>query len=68
MTLAEGDALPDPVPFIRAHFEDSMSKALRLVSLDIVTQRINVKWVSGEDDVRQQRWEEALLAGRLKCD
>ena len=39
MTQEEADALPDPVPFITcAHFKDSMSKARRSVTPDIVAQ------------------------------
>ena len=39
MNQAEADALPDPVPFITlARFEDSMSKARKSVTPDIVAQ------------------------------
>ena len=57
MTQEEAEALPDPVPFItRAHFEDSMSKARRSVTPDIVaqydefTEKTKAKWVTSEDD------------------
>ncbi len=37
MTQEEAIALPDPVPFItRVHFEDSMSKACRSVTPEIM--------------------------------
>mmetsp|Transcript_40774 Transcript_40774/g.122842 ORF Transcript_40774/g.122842 Transcript_40774/m.122842 type:complete len:725 (-) Transcript_40774:41-2215(-) len=39
LSQEEADALPDPVPYItRAHFEESMSKARRSVTPDIVKQ------------------------------
>jgi transitional endoplasmic reticulum ATPase len=78
MTQEEADALPDPVPFItRAHFEDSMSKARRSVTPEIVAQydefsdKIKAKWVAGEDDTAydfdraalEQEREDALLSG-----
>lgn len=57
MTQEEADALPDAVPLItRDHFEDSMSKARRSVTPDIVAQydefekKSKAKWVAGEDD------------------
>ncbi len=57
MTQEEANALPDPVPFItRAHFKDSMSKARRLVTPEIVAQydkfsdKVKATWVAGEDD------------------
>jgi transitional endoplasmic reticulum ATPase len=57
MTQDEADALPDAVPLItRDHFEDSMSKARRSVTPDIVAQydefekKSKAKWVAGEDD------------------
>ena len=74
----EADALPDPVPFIpRAHFEDSMSKARRSVTPDIVAQydefsdKIKAKWVAGEDDTAydfdrasaEQAREDAVISG-----
>jgi transitional endoplasmic reticulum ATPase len=77
MTQEEADALPDPVPCItRAHFEDSMSKARRSVSPDIVAQydefsdKIKAKWVANEDDsaydfdraAEEQAQEDAALA------
>ena len=77
MTQEEADALPNPVPFITcAHFEDSMSKARRLVTLEIVAQydefsdKVKATWVAGEDDrvydfdraaLKQER-EDALLS------
>lgn len=78
MTQEEADALPDMVPFItRAHFEDSMSKARRSVTPDIVAQydqfsdQIKAKWVAGEDDTAydidkaaaEQAQENAMLSG-----
>ncbi|KAL9189386.1 hypothetical protein ACHAXT_009061 [Thalassiosira profunda] len=78
MTQEEADALPDPVPYItRAHFEDSMGKARRSVTPDIVAQydefsaKSKAKWVAGEDDTaydmdkaaEEQAREDALLAG-----
>ena len=78
MTQEEADALPDPVPFItRLHFEDSMSKARRSVTPDIVAQydefsdKIKAKWVAGEDDTAydfdraalDQEREDSLLSG-----
>lgn len=78
MTQEEADALPDPVPCItRAHFEDSMSKARRSVTPDIVAQydefsdKIKAKWVASEDDsaydfdraAEEQAKEDALLSG-----
>jgi len=77
MTQDEADALPDSVPFItRAHFEDSMSKARRSVTPDIVAQydefeaKIKAKWVAGEDDsaydidkaAAEQASEDAMLS------
>mmetsp|Transcript_3108 Transcript_3108/g.6847 ORF Transcript_3108/g.6847 Transcript_3108/m.6847 type:complete len:910 (+) Transcript_3108:193-2922(+) len=77
MTQEEADALPDPVPEItRAHFEDSMSKARRSVTPEIVAQytefeeKSKAKWVAGEEDTAydmdkaaaQQASEDALLA------
>jgi transitional endoplasmic reticulum ATPase len=58
LTQAEADALPDPVPVItRSHFEDSMSKARRSVSPEVVAQydefsaKIKQKWaVNDEED------------------
>lgn len=57
MTQEEADALPDPVPFItRAHFEDSMSKARRSVTPDIVaqydefTEKTKATWTTSEED------------------
>ncbi len=57
LTQAEADALPDPVPVItRAHFEDSMSKARRSVSEDVVAQydeftaKIKQKWDVNEEE------------------
>lgn len=57
LTQEEADALPDPVPMItRAHFEDSMGKARRSVTPDIVAQydeftdKLKAKWVASEDD------------------
>ncbi len=77
MTQEEAEALPDPVPFITcSHFEDSMSKARRLVTLEIVAQydefsdKVKATWVAGEDDrvydfdraaLKQER-EDALLS------
>lgn len=78
MTQEEADALPDAVPFItRAHFEDSMSKARRSVTPDIVAQydefseKSKAKWEAGEDDTaydidkaaEEQSREDALLSG-----
>eukprot|EP00581_Thalassiosira_minuscula_P016724 CAMPEP_0183727964 /NCGR_PEP_ID=MMETSP0737-20130205/26864_1 /TAXON_ID=385413 /ORGANISM="Thalassiosira miniscula, Strain CCMP1093" /LENGTH=906 /DNA_ID=CAMNT_0025959753 /DNA_START=82 /DNA_END=2802 /DNA_ORIENTATION=+ len=78
MTQEEADALPDAVPCItRAHFEDSMSKARRSVTPDIVAQydefsdKIKAKWVASEDDsaydidraAEEQAREDALLSG-----
>ena len=77
MTREEADALPDAVPYItRAHFEDSMGKARRSVTPDIVAQydefsdKIKAKWVAGEDDsaydmdkaAEEQRSEDAMLS------
>lgn len=77
MTQEEADALPDPVPEItRAHFEDSMSKARRSVTPEIVKQytdfeeKSKAKWVAGEEDsaydmdkaAAEQAREDALLA------
>jgi len=78
MTQEEADALPDSVPCItRAHFEDSMSKARRSVTPDIVAQydefsdKSKAKWVANEDDAaydmdraeEEQKREDALLSG-----
>ena len=78
MTQEEADALPDMVPFItRAHFEDSMSKARRSVTPEIVAQydqfsdQIKAKWVAGEDDTAydidkaaaEQAHANAMLSG-----
>ena len=78
MTQEEADALPDPVPFItRAHFEDSMSKARRSVTPEIVvhydefSDKIKATWVMGEDNtaydfdraVLEQEREDVLLSG-----
>ena len=78
MTQEEANMLPDPVPFItRAHFKDSMSKARRSVTLEIVAQydqfsdKIKAKRVVGEDDMAydfdraalEQEREDALLLG-----
>eukprot|EP00521_Asterionellopsis_glacialis_P006060 CAMPEP_0195281508 /NCGR_PEP_ID=MMETSP0707-20130614/785_1 /TAXON_ID=33640 /ORGANISM="Asterionellopsis glacialis, Strain CCMP134" /LENGTH=907 /DNA_ID=CAMNT_0040340401 /DNA_START=18 /DNA_END=2741 /DNA_ORIENTATION=- len=56
LTQAEADALPDPIPCItRAHFEDSMSKARRSVTPDVVAQydefsaKIKQQWSTEED-------------------
>ncbi|KAL7466240.1 hypothetical protein ACHAXS_006531 [Conticribra weissflogii] len=78
LTQEEADALPDPVPFItRAHFEDSMSKARRSVSPDVVAQydefsaKIKQKWAVTEEDgsaydidkaAEEQAREDALLS------
>ena len=77
VTQEEADALPDPVPYItRAHFEDSMSKARRSVTPDIVqqydefTEKIKAKWVAGEDDTaydfdqaaEEQAREDAMMS------
>lgn len=77
MTQQEADALPDPVPEItRAHFEDSMSKARRSVTPDIVAQydefsdKIKAKWDTNEEDsaydmdkaAAEQAREDALLS------
>jgi transitional endoplasmic reticulum ATPase len=57
LTQEEADSLPDPVPCItRAHFEDSMSKARRSVSPEVVAQydefsaKIKQKWAVTEED------------------
>jgi transitional endoplasmic reticulum ATPase len=79
LTQEEADALPDPVPCItRAHFEDSMSKARRSVTPDVVAQydefsaKIKQKWETNEADgsaydidraAEEQAREDALLAG-----
>ncbi|EED92889.1 cell division cycle protein 48 [Thalassiosira pseudonana CCMP1335] len=79
LTQAEADALPDAVPFItRAHFEDSMSKARRSVTPDIVQQydefsaKIKQKWAVTEEDgnaydmdkaAAEQAREDALMSG-----
>mmetsp|Transcript_22297 Transcript_22297/g.46874 ORF Transcript_22297/g.46874 Transcript_22297/m.46874 type:complete len:909 (+) Transcript_22297:297-3023(+) len=78
LTQEEADALPDPVPCItRAHFEDSMSKARRSVSPDVVAQydefsaKIKQKWSVTEEDgsaydidkaAEEQAREDALLS------
>eukprot|EP00585_Thalassiosira_rotula_P009725 CAMPEP_0196151124 /NCGR_PEP_ID=MMETSP0910-20130528/33084_1 /TAXON_ID=49265 /ORGANISM="Thalassiosira rotula, Strain GSO102" /LENGTH=907 /DNA_ID=CAMNT_0041414425 /DNA_START=158 /DNA_END=2881 /DNA_ORIENTATION=+ len=77
MTQEEADSLPDPVPFItRAHFEDSMSKARRSVTPDIVAmydefeEKIKAKWVADDGDAAydmdraeaEQKAEDALLS------
>jgi len=77
MTQEEADLLPDPVPFItRAHFEDSMSKARRSVTPDIVAmyddfeEKIKAKWVADDGDAAydidraeaEQKAEDALLS------
>merc|ERR1712161_57209 len=76
LTQGEADVLPDPVPYItRAHFEDSMGKARRSVTPDIVaqydefTEKTKAKWEAGEDDTNydmdraaeEQAREDALL-------
>lgn len=78
MTQEEANALPDPVPEItRAHFEDSMSKARRSVTPEIVAQydefekKSKAKWAAGEEDVAydmdkaaaEQASEDAMLTG-----
>ena len=79
LTQEEADALPDPIPCItRAHFEDSMSKARRSVTPDVVQQydeftaKIKQKWETNEEDgsaydidraAEEQEREDALLAG-----
>jgi transitional endoplasmic reticulum ATPase len=79
LTQEEADALPDPIPCItRAHFEDSMSKARRSVTPDVVQQydeftaKIKQKWETNEADgsaydidraAEEQAREDALLAG-----
>ena len=79
LTQEEADALPDPIPCItRAHFEDSMSKARRSVTPDVVQQydeftaKIKQKWETNEEDgsaydidraAEEQAREDALLAG-----
>ncbi len=78
MIQEEADALSDPVPFITcAHFEDSMSKARRSVTPEIVAQydefsdKVQVTWVTGEDNMAydldrvalEQERKDALLSG-----
>ena len=78
MTQEEANALPDLVPFITgAHFEDSMSKACRLVTPEIVAQydkfldKVKTTWVTGEDNMAydfdraalKQEREDALILG-----
>lgn len=77
LTQEEADALPDPVPVItRSHFEDSMGKARRSVTPDIVaqydefTEKTKARWEAGEDDTKydmdraaeEQAREDALLS------
>lgn len=77
LTQEEADALPDPVPYItRSHFEDSMGKARRSVTPDIVaqydefTEKTKAKWEAGEDDTNydmdraaeEQAREDTLLS------
>ena len=79
LTQEEADALPDPVPCItKAHFEDSMSKARRSVTPDVVAQydefsaKIKQKWDVNDEDgnaydfdkvAAEQAREDALLQG-----
>eukprot|EP00956_Cyclotella_meneghiniana_P035793 scaffold118286_cov76-Cyclotella_meneghiniana.AAC.1 len=79
LTQEEADALPDPIPCItRAHFEDSMSKARRSVTPDVVQQydeftaKTKQKWETNEADgsaydidraAEEHAREDALLSG-----
>ena len=79
LTQQEADALPDPIPCItRAHFEDSMSKARRSVTPDVVQQydeftaKTKQKWETNEADgsaydidraAEEHAREDALLSG-----
>jgi len=80
LSQEEADGLPDPVPYItRAHFEESMSKARRSVTPDIVKQyddftaKIKQQWAAEKEGdattydmdaaAEEQAREDALLEG-----
>uniref|UniRef100_A0A7S2KIG8 AAA+ ATPase domain-containing protein n=1 Tax=Leptocylindrus danicus TaxID=163516 RepID=A0A7S2KIG8_9STRA len=63
LSQEEADALPDPVPYIsRSHFEQSMSKARRSVTPDIVAQYDEFQEKS------KQQWETNTESGDTNYD